>query len=96
MHHAATGDLQPVFAHLFHERVGEINLIARLGIAEIMWTETDLHVVAHQFAEDEFHGAFEVADGDIFIHVKSFDLMEGRITAIVPGVQVSFIYGLVR
>ena len=31
MHHAAAGDLQPVLAHLLHERVGEINLVARLG-----------------------------------------------------------------
>src|SRR5271165_960689 len=38
MHHAAAGDLQPVLAHLFHERVGEINLVARLGVTEIMRT----------------------------------------------------------
>ena len=36
MHHAATGDLQPVLAHLLDERVGEINLVARLGVAEIV------------------------------------------------------------
>src|SRR5580765_4822556 len=37
MHHAAAGDLQPVLAEFLHERVGEIDLQARLGVAEVVW-----------------------------------------------------------
>src|ERR1017187_6901012 len=85
MHHAAAGDLQPVLAHLFHERGGEINLVARLGVAEIMRSETDLYVAAHEFAEDKFDRALEVADGDALVHVKPLDLVEGRV---VRGVGV--------
>ena len=44
MHHAAAGNLQPVLAHLLHQRVGEINLVARLGVAEVVRAETNLHV----------------------------------------------------
>src|SRR6267142_5149757 len=79
MHHAAAGDLQPVLAHLLHERVGEINLVARLGVAEVVRAETNLHVAAHDFLEDEFHRALEVADGHAFVHVKTLDLVEGWI-----------------
>ena len=85
MHHATAGNLQPVLAHLLDERVGEINLVARLGVAEIMRPETDLHVAAHEFAEDEFDRAFEVADGDVLVHVKPLDLVE---RGIVRGVGV--------
>jgi len=48
-------------------------------------TETNLHVAAHEFLEDEFDRALEVADGDVLVHVKPFDLVEGRI---VRGVGV--------
>src|ERR1035438_1097781 len=45
MHHAAPGDFQPVLAQLLHERIAEINLETRLSIAEIVRTETNLHVL---------------------------------------------------
>ena len=64
MHDATAGDLGPVLAHLFHQRAGEINFIARLGVAEIVRTKTNLHVLAQQFLENEFDRALEVADGD--------------------------------
>src|SRR2546429_5407369 len=79
MHHAAAGDLQPFLAHPARERTGEINLKARLGVTEVVWAETNLHVAAEQFLEDEFHSTLQVADGDAFVHVKPFDLLEGRI-----------------
>ena len=50
-----------------------------------MRAKTNLHVAAQQFLEDKFHRAFEVADGDAFVHVKPLDLLEGRI---VRGVGV--------
>ena len=50
-----------------------------------MRTETDLHVAAHEFAEDEFNRAFQITDGDVFVHVKSLNLVE---RGIVRGVGV--------
>src|SRR5689334_14621781 len=85
MYHAAPGDLQPFLAHLARKRARKINLEARLGVAEVVRTETNLHVAAEQFLEDKLDGALEVADGDAFVHVKAFDLLEGRI---VRGVSV--------
>src|SRR5208282_2671704 len=85
MHHAAPGNFQPVLAQLFHERVAEINLEARLGVTEIVRTKSDLCLLAEQFLEDKFYRALEVANGDVFVHVKSFDLLEGRV---VRGVGV--------
>src|SRR2546427_6294367 len=79
MHHAATGNLQPFLAHLARERTGEINLEARLGVAEVVRAETNLHVAAQQFLEDKLDGALEVADGDASVHVEPFDLLEGRV-----------------
>ena len=65
MHHAAAGDFEPFLAHLFDQGAGEIDFEARFGVGEIMRAETDFDVFAHQFLEDEFHGAFQVADGDV-------------------------------
>src|SRR6266850_3141711 len=63
MHHAAAGDLQPVLAHLLHERAAEIDLETRFGVAEVVRTEANLYVAAHDFLEDEFDRSLEVADG---------------------------------
>src|SRR3989442_3677401 len=64
MHHAAAGDLQPFLAHLPRERTGEIDLEARLGVAEVVRAETNLHVAAAKLPEHELDGALEIADGD--------------------------------
>src|SRR5687767_39585 len=76
MHHSAAGNFQPVFAHLFHERAGEVDFEAGLGVAEIVRAEAEFDFVAEKFFENEFDRAFQVSNGDIFINVKSFDLME--------------------
>src|SRR4051812_21398276 len=85
MHHAATGDLQPVLPHLLHERTGKIDFKTWLGIAEVVRAKTDLHVVSHQLLENKFNGSFQIADSNAFVDVKSFDLLKGRI---VSGVGV--------
>src|SRR5204862_6897916 len=51
VHHAAAGDVQPFLAHLAAERTGEIDLETRLGVAEIMRAETNLHLRAEYFLE---------------------------------------------
>src|SRR6266436_1068331 len=79
VHHAAAGDFQPFLAHLAREGTAEINLEARLGVAEIMRAEANAGFRSHQFLEDKFHGALEVANGDVSIHIKSFNLVEGGV-----------------
>src|SRR4051794_10409849 len=79
MHHAAAGNLQPILAHLLYQRTGKIDLKARLGVAEIMRTKTDLYVVSHQLFKDEFNRALQVADRDVLVHVEAFNLVEGWI-----------------
>ena len=50
-----------------------------------MGTEPQLHFVAQQFLEHEFHRALQIADGDAFVHVKALDLLE---SGVVRGVRV--------
>jgi len=79
VNHPAPGDLHPFLAHSAGERARKIDLQAWFGVAEVVRTETNLHVAAHNLPEDKFHSALKIADGDAFIHVKTFDLMERRI-----------------
>ena len=50
-----------------------------------MRTKPDLHVLAQQFLENKFHRALQIAHRHALVHVKPFDLLEGRI---VRGVGV--------
>src|SRR5437016_5321332 len=91
MHHAAAGDFQPFLAHFARQRTAEINLEARFGVTEIMWTETNPGFGSHQFFEDEFHCPLQIAHRHVAIHIQSLDLMErwivrrvGVISAVNP------------
>src|SRR5438552_1395097 len=77
MHHAATANFDPLFAALQRTRF-HINLKTRFGEREIMWAKTHRRVSAEQFAQEKFQGAFQIGDADLFIHVKTFDLMKLR------------------
>jgi hypothetical protein len=79
VHHAAAGDLKPFLAHLARQRAAEVDLEAGLGVAEVVRSEANARFRSHQFLEDKLHCALEVADGDIAVHVKPFDLVEGGV-----------------
>src|SRR5208283_1437964 len=86
MHHAATGDFEPFLAHFARQRAAEINLETRFGVAEVVWPEPNSGLRSHQLPEHEFDRAFQIADGDVPIHVKPLDLVKsgivGRISII--------------
>src|ERR1051326_6899403 len=79
MNHAAAGNFHPLLAHPAGQVAGEIDFKTGLGVAEVMRTEADLHVAAQEILKDELHRPLEIADGDPFVHVKSLDLLEGRV-----------------
>ena len=86
MYHPATGDLQPILAHLASERVGKIDFKAWLGVAEVMRAKTYLCFGPHQLAENKFHRALEIGHSDALVHVQSFNLVKGGIMRGIGGV----------
>ena len=77
MHHAAAADFDPLFAALQRTRF-HVNLKTRFGKGKIMRAKTHRRVCTEKFAEEKFQRSFQIGDADIFIHVKTFDLMKLR------------------
>src|SRR4030095_7545008 len=75
MYHAATANLDPLFATLQSTRF-HVNLKTRFGERKIMRAKTDRGVGTEKFAQEKFECAFQIGDADIFIYVKTFDLMK--------------------
>src|SRR6266513_3405841 len=75
MHHAAATNLDPLFATLQSTRF-HVNLETRFGERKIMRAKTHLGVGAEKFAQKKFQRALQIGDADIFVHVKTFDLMK--------------------
>src|SRR5205807_3924175 len=55
-----------------------INLQTRLGERKVMWTELDLGFRAKQFVHEKLERAFQIRDADVFIDIKTFDLVKLR------------------
>ena len=63
----------------FLERFGfHINFQARLGERKIVRSKLNFGSCAEKFAHEKFERAFQVGDADVFVHEKSFDLVELR------------------
>ena len=77
MNHAAPGDFQPFLAHLPCQRTAEIDLKTRFRVAEIVRAETN-SFPAPSIPENEFDSAFQITHCDIFVYIKSFDLIKSR------------------
>src|SRR5207237_5631796 len=60
MHHAAAGDLQPLLAHSFRQRAAKIDFEARLGITEIMGTESNAGFLSYQFFENKLDATLDI------------------------------------
>src|SRR5207248_7911404 len=75
MHHAAAANLDPLFA-AFQSTRFHVNLETRFGERKIMRAKTHRRVGTEKFAQKKFERALQIGDADIFIYVKTFDLME--------------------
>src|SRR5262249_62249035 len=77
MHHARAGDFDPALATLERFRF-HINLEARLGEREEVRTKLHFGSRTEKFAHEKLERAFQIRDADVFIDIKSFDLVELR------------------
>src|SRR5882724_7377383 len=75
MHHSAAADFNPLFAAFQRARF-HINFKTRFGERKIMRTKTHGGVGAEKLAQKEFKHALEIADTDLFINVKPFNLVK--------------------
>ena len=73
--HAAASDFDPAGFFAFGFEL-HIDLEAGLGEGEEVRAEADGGAGAEDLAEEEFQRAFEVGEGDVFVHVEGFDLIE--------------------
>src|SRR2546427_12219156 len=64
VHHAATGEFEPVLAHFANQRAGEIDFEAWLSVGEIVRTKPEFDFTAEQFLKDELDGPFEITHRD--------------------------------
>ncbi len=91
MDHAGAADFEP--ARVFAETTafaiaggaGDVDFEPRLNEGKIAGTETGLHLCVEQFAEEFVHRGKEVGEGDVFIDVEAFDLMEEDVRAAADG-----------
>src|SRR5438046_10246626 len=74
-HHAGAANLVPLFAAVQGTRF-HVNLKTRFRERKIMRAKTHRRVGAEKFAQKKFERALQIRDADIFIYVKTFDLMK--------------------
>ena len=73
--HAAAGDFDPAILFAFGFEF-DVDFEAGFGEGEEVGAETDGGFGAEDFAEEVFEGALQVGEGDVFVDVEAFELIE--------------------
>src|SRR5688572_3149799 len=63
----------------------DVHLGAGLGERKVRWTETDLYILAIHFLHKEIKRLLEVCEGNMLIHVQSFNLVKEAMAARAHG-----------
>ncbi len=73
--HAAAGDFDPAILFAFGFEF-DVDLEAGFGEGEEVGAEADGGFGAEDFAKEVFEGALQVGEGDVFVDVEAFELIE--------------------
>jgi len=72
----AAADLDPLLVHFGQVFRRQVDLEARLGVAEIVRAEARFRLWAQQRGEDIVEQRLKIPHGNIPVHVKTFELVE--------------------
>ncbi len=73
--HAAAGDFDPAILFAFGFEF-DVDFETGFGEGEEVGAETDGGFGAEDFAEEVFEGTLQVGEGDVFVDVEAFELIE--------------------